>query len=223
MKTAFLCLVLLLFPLVGQAKYITLDEQIELAEDYKIKEVLQTWKLYFKKWGIDKPKPKRTKDYTSYAIAVKKWTEYYESNEGIFGGKLPKWDKNHILVAVIIYKETGIRSDQIGDLGEVGLMQVWGSALTENKTTNRKEYKQQKQKVIKNPELGIRLGTQWLAHTTTLCKTPEKWNDWSWLKPLTQYGAGPKAKVNGKCQVYSFARKRVRRTINIRKKINGRI
>lgn len=230
MKTVFICLVLLFYT-VDQAdaganegwvspewkdeieKAKTIEPEIEAnfrSDNKREQEVLKAWRMYFNEWGIEKPSEKRTKDYREYAKHIVKWVGYYEKNEGVFGGKLPAFEDNHILIAVIIQKETGIYSHRRGPRGEVGLMQVWDIAQGDYTV----------KQILEKPELGVMLGIQWLAYSTTRCRQPKKWKATSWLKPLTQYGAGPKATVNGKCEVFSFARRRVNKTMIYRREID---
>ncbi len=141
-----------------------------------------------------------------------KWTEYYEQYEGSFGGRLLPYKDNHILVAVIIYRETGIQPNIIGrSHKEVGLMQVHGIPLDGFK---RKE-------VINNPELGVHLGIQWLAYCTTRCNHGRrKPNDWHYA--LTQYGASPQAAGSGRnCKILGYARIRIRLAKKSRTKMNA--
>jgi hypothetical protein len=216
MKVSLLCLVLLL-SFVGQAHSSEgiKQESSLTTEDYfyspnkKEQEVLQVWKRYFERWGYKKPPVKRIKDLRKYAKWLVYWTTFYERNEGNFGGKLLLFADNHILIAVMMYKETGLQPNVVGDLGEVGLLQVWGDALDGYR----------RQEVKSNPELGIRLGIQWLAYSTTRCKQPKsRPYDWRWA--LTQYGAGPKAGSKNNCKVYRFARQRIWLAKKHRKRIN---
>jgi soluble lytic murein transglycosylase-like protein len=191
-----------------------------VSEDVREQEILQTWYWYFEEWEMNNPPPRRTKHLRQYAKYIIKWVDYYENNEGKFGGRLPPYKDNHLLVATMIRYETGINPNKVGKLGEVGLMQVWGDAMTEKKPLNRIEYKKLKKEVINNPELGIRLGIQWLAYSTTRCRPPKVWNATGWLKSLTQYGGGSKAGSGSKCKIYRFARKRIRKVMKYRRKID---
>jgi soluble lytic murein transglycosylase-like protein len=194
------------------------EEQNEIIEstdhfyssNIKEQEVLDVWKMYFHDWGIEYPKRKRSRSYREYAKWIVKWVNYYETFEGAFGGRLPMFEDNHILVAVIIQKETGIDHTRRGRLGEVGLMQVWGEA----------QQGYPSKQILENPEIGIILGIQWLAYTTTLCKNPGTWTARTWLKPLTQYIAGPKASVKGKCKIFGVARRRVNKVVKYRRRID---
>ena len=207
MKAGILCLAILL-SFVGQAQA---NENNFRSDDIREQEILSTWRLYFKNWGIEHPSPKRTKNYRNYAKYITKWVDYFEENEGLFGGRLPKYKDNHLIVAVIIECETGIYSKRIGSRGEVGLMQIWGKARAGHP----------RREIINNPELGIKLGIQWLAYSSTRCKKKQDIK-LRWKKTLTQYGAGPKAvKSNGRCDIYSFARRRFRKTLQYRKKIRS--
>lgn len=182
------------------------------ANEQKELEVMHIFKQYFLDWGIDiekdyhrlsKKNKLRVDTLPIIAHWVVYWTEHFENNEGKFGGKLPNYQYNHLLVAVVITVETGCNPKRRGSKkGEVGLMQIHGPALAGYA----------KKHVLKEPELGIKLGVQWLAHQTTLCyQNPQKWRMWHWTKPLSVYGAGKKALLGkGKCKSIRSAKRRIR-------------
>ena len=78
----------------------------------------------------------------------------------------------------------------------------------------------QRREVMKNPELGIRLGIQWLAYCTTRCE-PGNRDPHDWHFALTQYGASPQHAGSGnKCKVLGYARKRIKLAKKSRAKID---
>jgi len=130
-----------------------------------VEDLVSVWNDHYDNSGIRENHPNR-KNFKKYADQVKNVMERLEAEykEDGKSKKLPilypEYDRYlHIIIGATIIKETSVRAKVIGKKRqEVGLMQVHGKALMGH---SRKE-------VLRNPELGIYLGTRWLLHCILL-------------------------------------------------------
>lgn len=202
-----------------------IKEAIVDPNEEMISEIIEVWELFFKDANVGRKDPRR-KRFHEFASYLAQAIRIYQNQEITINGRkarLPK-DKNiHILLAVLITKESSVKYDVVGTSPrfEVGLMQVWGVALNGY----------DKETVKQNPELGILLGVRWIAYMTSLCKPyrvgqdKEEWRTTDWLGPLTMYGAKPSKvwidKKKKTCRIFPFARKRIKLTLFYRKRIKN--
>jgi hypothetical protein len=167
-----------------------------------IRETSQTWTNIFDFNKITK-KDKRRGKFNYYARLVTDIIRDHQNTNYYKEFYLPNNRYTHILIASVIYRETALKHKTIGLKGEVGLMQVWGTALKRHK----------KKDVINSPKLGLKLGISWLAENIYDCNMNNKitkLDDWTGV--LAYYGMGPRAKNDdGVCGTgYLFAKKRVK-------------
>lgn len=182
----------------------------------KENEVVELWEMFFD----DDHAPRydrRRRDFKNFARFLVKAVDKYQGSPADIGGQLPVDRNTHLVAAQIITRESSITVNVVGRRGEVGLMQVMprGPAIA---GYNPKE-------VRKDPELGIRLGVRWLAHSVGQCqKDIDNWEDKDWLGPLSFYSSGPQAiRKNGRCKIFKFAQERLRKTLLYRKRIDDHV
>lgn len=178
-----------------------------------IKEVIQVWELFFEDYNVSETDPRR-QHFQEYAEYVADAVIMYQNNDVVINGehsRLPEHRSTHILVAVIITKESSVDHTVVGEAPrfEVGLMQLWGVALAGYHPD-----------VVKaNPKLGVLLGVRFLTHMLSQCRPYriegdiEEWRNTDWLGPLTMYGAKPskvwKDRKNKVCRTFPHASERL--------------
>ena len=181
--------------------------------DERSAEVVALWEMFFD----DDHAPRydrRRRDFKRFAKYLVKAVDRYQEATTNIGGQLPKSKNTHLVAAQIITRESSITTNVVGSRGEVGLMQVMprGPAIDGHNP----------RKIIRDPELGIRLGVRWLAHAVGKCqKNIDEWKDNDWLGPLSFYQGGPQAiRKNGRCRIFKSAQERLRKTLLYRERID---
>lgn len=179
----------------------------ETYRQLRVNELISLWDMMFDddKASSDDPRRNNFQEYATYLVEA---IETYENQATDIGGQLPESEDTHILLGVMVKKESSVVSDIIGKLGEVGLLQIHGQALNGYEPGLVKE----------NPKLGLLLGVRWFAYQTSLCKSDrvpadiEPWRLDDWAGPLSVYAGGPKAinKKTGKCYHYKVATNRIK-------------
>lgn len=181
-----------------------------------IEENVMLWDMFFDDDGAKATDVRRGR-FREYAEYVADAVLMYQGDTDI-KGKIPKHRNVHLLVGTMMTIESSVTFDVVGPAPrfEVGMLQLHGRALAGFK----------RDKVKKNPQLGVLLGVRWLAAQIPVCypdgTDQETWTDESWLGPLSVYQAGEKVAVakNGKCHRLSVAKKRVRLTKMYRARID---
>ena len=189
------------------------QEENYIDRDTMIREVVEVWNMFFEDGNVKQSDPRRDR-FEEFAGYVADAVFMYQNNEVVIQGEsalLPKHRSAHLLIAVIITKESSVRYDLVGSAPrfEVGLMQVHGVALNGYDP----------EVVKRNPKLGVLLGVRWFTYTLAQCRQhrmegdDEGWRNTDWLGPLTIYGAKPssayKDRKNKVCRVFPHAKERV--------------
>lgn len=183
-----------------------------------IRDTVAVWEIFF----ADDRAPKhdrRREQFSRYALALVESVVTYQEKPTSIGGILPIHRTTHVVAAQIVTKESSLFSDVVGSRGEVGLMQLMprGPAIAGYRP----------KRIRKDPELGIRLGVRWLAYSVGRCnpkKKIENWKDEDWLGPLSFYSGGARAlRKNGTCKIFGIARKRLKKALEYRQRIDSRI
>jgi hypothetical protein len=202
-----------------------INKEPKSQDEIMANEVVQVWNMFLKDGGAGK-NDERRKDFNEFASYVVRAIRYYQNVAVDIHGRnvfLPLDPNLHILVAVLITKESSIIPTAVGSAPrfEVGLMQVWGVALNGY----------DKEVVKRDTELGVRLGVRWLTYMLAQCKPYRtasdyrKWTTTDWLGPLTMYGSKPSKvwidRKNKTCRVFPFARERVKLVFSYRNRIRN--
>lgn len=204
------------------------DEAYYIRKEAMIKDIIAVWDLFFED-GNANPDDDRRINFRTYAEYVAKWvircqdkdvTLNIEGKEITLPNRLPKHRSTHIMIATLITKESSVRANVIGAAPrfEVGLMQVWSTAL--------QGYR--REEVKKNPELGVMLGVEWVALSISQCESRHVWDkDWNindWKKPITIYGSKPtKVWIDPKkktCRIFKHGKERTKLVSNYIARIN---
>ena len=173
-----------------------------------IYDIINVWIMYLNDANIS-GKDSRWGVLYLYADTLTDAIIMYQNEDTDIGGRLPKDRSTHILMAMMVTKESGLRADAVGSFPrfEVGLMQCHGKALAGYEP-----------KVVRNNyKLGLLLGVRWFASRLPLCpvyRIPGDeviWRTADWIKPLSVYAGGHRAisKRTGKCYSFSIARERI--------------
>lgn len=184
------------------------EDKLKEYKETMIDDIIGVWEMFFDDDNAPATDPRREM-FPIYANAVADNVIYYQNNEVDIRGRMPKHRSSHILAAIWAARESSVRMDVVGPLGEVCLFQLHGQALNGFS----------KEEVKNNIDLCTHLGIRWIAHSTSQCEnnrepTSEKWNNFDWLRPMTMYGSGPKKVYKNpigkhQCKIFGFARRRV--------------
>lgn len=180
--------------------------QYEVSKERMVQEVVTLWSVFFDDDNASETDPRRA-HFWEYAEYLVNAVLMYQETKTDIGGKLPKHQNTHLLLANMVTKESSVTPNVEGKRGEVGLIQIHGPGpmIAHNK-----------RQVKENPKLGILLGARWLASRIPQCfpdGLPDEWNDEDWLGPLSVYAGGGKAydKRKKRCKILGVAKKRVRK------------
>jgi hypothetical protein len=176
--------------------------EFAVERDTAIQEVSSYWTYIFDKETCPTNDWRRQK-FNEWASWLVDAIRDYQSEKNNTELKLPNYRYLHLLIAYIVYKESSVNPNVIGNrFGEVGFLQLHGVSLNGYLP----------EVIIETPQLGMQLGIRWLAYTYNQCGKLDNTLD-SWLGPLALYAAGPKAKTNGKCSIsFSYAIDKVSET-----------
>lgn len=186
-------------PFIGHAD----RAEYEISEEQMVEEVVMLWQMWFDDEGAKKYDRRRDR-FTEFAEYVVDAVVLYQDTPTEIGGQLPGSRNDHLMVAVMIAKESSVTYDVEGrSHQERGLMQVHGKALAGYSP----------EVVQKNPKLGILLGVRWIAAQIPKCRTDEElgWEDADWAGPLSRYAGGQRGmRADGTCARFTTIRERVR-------------
>ncbi len=183
---------------------------LEVTKEQMITEIIEVWDMFLDDANCG-PDDNRRSMFPIYAEELADAIIMYQNKPTDIGGQLPEERDIHILMAVIVTKESSIRHDVVGEAPrfEVGLMQIHGVALAGYNPDI----------VQHNSRLGLLLGVRWFAAHMDACKIKKipgdtvEWRTDDLVGPLSVYAGGHKAvKKNGTCYHYRVARERVNLT-----------
>jgi hypothetical protein len=190
--------------------------EYEVSRARKVQEVVSLWELFFEDEGASRHDPRRN-NFHEYAEYLVEAVEMYTENPTDIDGQLPKHRNVHVLLAYMVTRESSVTADAEGPLGEVGLLQIHGLALAGYS----------KEKVKNNPKLGLLLGVRWLASRLPKCPKSKDlfgvgWDDWDWVRPLSLYAGGFRArnKRTGQCKEFDVAKQRVEGALFYRTRVD---
>lgn len=181
--------------------------EFEVSWAQMVRETVKLWELFFDADGAPMNDPRRD-TFEHYAEYLADTVIAYQNRETDIGGRLPKHENTHLMIASLITKESSVDPSVIGrSHGEVGFLQLHGKALGGIKP----------EVVRQKPKLGIYLGVRWLAAQIPKC-FPEgvednKWRDEDWLGPLSVYGGGEQKAIrkDGTCKVFKVSKKKLKK------------
>lgn len=213
-------------PVICEELPILADEDIPehergVSRARRVEEVVTLWNLAYDDDNASEH-DKRRKRFYEFADYVVEAVDMYTQNPTDIGGQLPEHQNVHLLVAYMIKRESSVQPDVVGPMGEVGLMQIH----PQNKPALAGYSPRQ---VQHNPRLGILLGVRWLAAQIPRCQgTKDRfdmgWDDWTWVKPLSLYAGGFRAKrKGGGCKEFRVAKDRVEGTLFYRTRVDHRL
>lgn len=185
------------------------SEAIEyISVDVMADEIAQVWEIFFDDQQALQSDPRR-KMFDVYAKEIAEAIDYYKKNETNIGGQLPNHRSTHIIIAIMITRESSVNPATVGKRHkEVSLFQLWGKALNGYPP----------EVVKKSTELAASLGVRWFAYGMTQCNnnrvpTDRRWQNEDWLRPITAYGAKRKSLYKNRkkkeCRIFPFARRRI--------------
>ena len=183
-------------------------EVIEITYEEMTEDIIAVWTLFLEDENI-KETDSRWNNLAQYAEELADAIMMYQDAPTDIGGQLPMHRTTHVLMAVMVTKESSIKHKVVGtSRGEVGLMQIHGKgplAGYDSKT------------VQANSRLGLLLGVRWFASRLPKCPMhritgdSEGWRPGDWIKPLSVYAGGHRA-INPKtkkCYSFKIAHERV--------------
>lgn len=190
--------------------------QAEISQEQMIDEIMALWTLFFEDGSAPPDDPRRMKffEYATFVVDAVRLYQQKNDTEMV----LPRNSDVHLLVAMLMTKESSLRPEVVGALGEVGMMQVHGKALAGYAPDKVKE----------NPRIGVRLGVRWLTHSMWLCHPEgidqgEVWASFQWIETLSAYAAGDRGmKKPGECYKIRVARERVDKLMEYKGRISNR-
>jgi len=168
------------------------------------KDIVAVWDAFYDDQHAD-PDDLRRQTFELSAHELANAIVQYQNEPTDIGGQLPKHPSTHYLLAAMVTKESSVTRDiKMGDLGEVGMLQVHGAALN----GYNPEY------VHERPWLGLLLGVRWLAIQIATCYPDgyenKEWTSVMWLGPMSIYAAGNRAqRKDGTCGVIGAAKERI--------------
>jgi hypothetical protein len=183
------------------------NQAISKYKDRMILDITAVWEMFLDDANIG-PNDSRWQMIPIHAKELADAIITYQNEPTDIGGRLPKHRTTHILMAVMVTKESSLRHKAKGGLGEVGLMQIHGRALAGYNPNV----------VRHNSRLGVTLGVRWFAAQMDKCKGYEKprenWRTNDWIQPLSLYAGGPNAisKKTGHCKRFRIAKERINLT-----------
>lgn len=190
-------------------KLVALSETPEyISIDVMAKEIAEVWELFFDDGKAPYNDPRREM-FDIYALEIAQAIDYWKKHKVDIGGSMPDHRSTHIIVAIVITRESSVNPNVVGKkFGEVSMFQLHGKALNGYS----------KEEVKRDTKLAAMLGVRWIAHSTSQCKNNrsswdnKEWKNSDWLRPLTIYGSGPKkvykSKKHRTCKVFRFAKRR---------------
>jgi len=182
----------------------------EIDRTQMIEDIIQVWEMFLDDAECKQRDPRRM-NFSVFAEELADAIIMYQNNPTDIGGQLPKDRNIHILMAVIVTKESSIVHNAVGAAPrfEVGLMQIHGVALAGYNPDL----------VQHSSRLGLLLGVRWFAAQMDDCKIHripgdnQEWRVDDLVGPMSVYAGGSKAiKKNGTCFRYKVARERVNLT-----------
>lgn len=163
-----------------------------------IREIVALWSLWMDDDGAPAGDARRAM-LPRYAGYLADAVRLYQDHETDIGGRLPQDPDTHLVLAVMLAKESSLRPTVVGKKrAEIGLGQMHGVSIRPYSRAT----------VRGNPPLQVLLHARWIAYSRHVCGLDDgdaDWSDRDWGRTLSMYAGGDKhtLRPDGTCRIFT--------------------